>query len=81
MVARPGPALAVAPASEPEDMNEREEVRAEVRQLIEDLRNAAQDAPQLARRYAETLQAVVEDYSREFEQRAEALLARLENSR
>jgi selenocysteine lyase/cysteine desulfurase len=64
--------LAAAPAAAHED------TLAEARQLIADLRNAAQDAPQLARQFAETLQTVVEDYSREFEQRAEALLARLE---
>ena len=72
MVESTGPALAAVPAEE------REEALAEVRQLIQDLRDAAQDAPKLARRYAETLQAVVEDYSREFELRAEAILARLE---
>ena len=72
MVEKTGPALAATPAEE------REETLAEVRQLIQDLRDAAQDAPQLARRYAETLQAVVDEYSREFEHRADALLARLE---
>jgi len=55
-----------------------DETNAEVRQLIEDLRDAAQDGRQLARRYAEVLQKVVDDYCLEFEKRAEAALARLE---
>ena len=72
MVDVTGPGLAAARSASSEA------TLAEARQLIADLRNAAQDAPQLARQFAETLQTVVEDYSREFEQRAEALLARLE---
>ncbi|MDB5432083.1 MAG: hypothetical protein JWP35_3199 [Caulobacter sp.] len=72
MVDMTGPALVAA------STDTREDTLAETRQLIADLRNAAQDAPQLARQFAETLQTVVEDYASEFEQRAEALLARLE---
>lgn len=55
-----------------------EEAMAEVRQLITDLRDAAQDGRDLARRYADVLQKVVEEYCVEFERRAEAALARLE---
>ena len=58
--------------------SEREEAMAEVRQLITDLRDAAQDGRQLARRYADVLQNVVDEYCVEFEKRAEAALARLE---
>lgn len=54
------------------------ETIAEVRQLIEDLRDAAQDGRDLARRYADVLVKVVEEYSVEFEKRADAALARLE---
>jgi len=57
---------------------EREEALAEVRQLITDLRDASQDGRQLARRYADVLQNVVDEYCTEFEKRAEAALARLE---
>jgi hypothetical protein len=56
----------------------REETLAEVRQLIEDLRDAAQDGRDLARRYADVLTKVVEEYCVEFEKRAELALARLE---
>lgn len=58
--------------------SEREEAMVEVRQLIIDLRDAAQDGRALARRYAEVLQNVVDEYCVEFEKRAEAALARLE---
>ncbi|AAK22716.1 hypothetical protein EIB18_03920 [Caulobacter vibrioides] len=58
--------------------SDREEAMAEVRQLITDLRDAAQDGRQLARRYADVLQNVVDEYCVEFEKRAEAALARLE---
>jgi len=51
---------------------------AEVRQLIVDLRDAAQDGRALARRYADVLTGVVDEYCNEFEKRAEAALARLE---
>lgn len=54
------------------------ETIAEVRQLIEDLRDAAQDGRDLARRYSDVLVKVVEEYCVEFEKRAEAALARLE---
>ena len=55
-----------------------DETLAEVRQLIEDLRDAAQDGRDLAKRYADVLTKVVEEYCVEFEKRAEAALARLE---
>jgi hypothetical protein len=57
---------------------EQDETIAEVRQLIMDLRDAAQDGRELARRYADVLQKVVDEYCVEFEKRAEAALARLE---
>lgn len=57
---------------------EQDETAAEIRQLIVDLRDAAQDGRELARRYADVLQKVVEEYCVEFERRAEAALARLE---
>lgn len=55
-----------------------DETIAEIRQLIVDLRDAAQDGRELARRYADVLQKVVEEYCVEFEKRAEAALVRLE---
>ena len=58
--------------------SEREDAMAEVRQLITDLRDAAQDGRALARRYADVLTSVVDEYCIEFEKRAEAALARLE---
>jgi hypothetical protein len=58
--------------------SEREDAMAEVRQLITDLRDAAQDGRALARRYADVLTNVVDEYCLEFEKRAEAALARLE---
>jgi hypothetical protein len=58
--------------------SEREDAMAEVRQLITDLRDAAQDGRALARRYADVLTNVVDEYCTEFEKRAEAALARLE---
>ncbi len=57
----------------------REEVLEEVRQLVTDLRDAAQDGRGLAKRYAEVLQNVVDEYCLEFEQRAQAALEKLEN--
>lgn len=56
----------------------REEALAEVRQLVTDLRDAAQDGRALARRYAEVLQNVVDEYCVEFEKRAQAALEKLE---
>jgi hypothetical protein len=50
----------------------------EVRQLVTDLRDAAQDGRALARRYAEVLQSVVDEYCVEFEKRADAALQKLE---
>ena len=58
--------------------SEREDAMAEVRQLITDLRDAAQDGRALARRYADVLTNVVDEYCIEFEKRTEAALARLE---
>ena len=60
--------------------SEREDAMAEVRQLIADLRDAAQDGRALARRYAAVLEDVVDEYCIEFEKRAEAALARLETA-
>lgn len=57
----------------------REEALEEVRQLVTDLRDAAQDGRGLAKRYAEVLQNVVDEYCLEFEQRAQAALEKLEN--
>ena len=57
---------------------EREETLNEVRQLVTDLRDAAQDGRELARRYAEVLQNVVDEYCVEFEKRAQAALEKLE---
>lgn len=53
----------------------------EIRQLLADLREAAADGRFLARRYAELLTQAVDDYCGEFEQRAETVLARLEEVR
>jgi hypothetical protein len=65
-------ALAVTPeAAQQEALNE-------VRQLVTDLRDAAQDGRDLARRYAEVLQSVVDEYCVEFEKRAQAALEKLE---
>lgn len=57
----------------------REEVLEEVRQLVTDLRDASQDGRILAKRYADVLQNVVDEYCLEFEKRAEAALEKLEN--
>lgn len=57
---------------------DQDETIVEVQQLIMDLRDAAQDGRELARRYADVLQKVVDEYCTEFEKRAEAALARLE---
>jgi len=59
-------------------VSEREDAMAEVRQLIADLRDAADDGCAMARRYADILDDVVDDYRIEFEPRAEAAPARLE---
>jgi signal transduction histidine kinase len=73
----------IAMAQPPEDgtVAEMQEAMAEARQLITDLRDAAQDGRGLARRYAEILQNVVDEYCVEFEQRAQSVLARLESVR
>lgn len=60
------------------NVDEQTDAIAEVKQLIADLRDAAQDGRDLARRYGDLLQEVVNSYCHEFEQRAEAALARLE---
>ena len=52
------------------------ELEDEARQLIIDLRAAAQDGRALARRYAELLEKVVEEYCVEFQKRGEQVLAR-----
>ena len=70
--------LVAHPAAVADAAAEREDALAEVRQLVTDLRDAAQDGRQLARRYAEVLQNVVDEYCVEFEKRADAALARLE---
>lgn len=57
----------------------REEVLEEVRQLVTDLRDATQDGRALAKRYADVLQNVVDEYCLEFEKRAEAALEKLEH--
>jgi signal transduction histidine kinase len=56
------------------------DIEADVRQLITDLRDAAQDGRMLADRFAEVLKRTVEAYCVEFEQRADDLLARLEKA-
>ncbi|MDO9335806.1 MAG: hypothetical protein EON95_04810 [Caulobacteraceae bacterium] len=74
--------MAAMPASaERPPANEMSDALTEVRQLIVDLRDAAQDGRELARRYSEILQNVVDEYCVEFEQRAESALARLESIR
>ena len=71
--------MAQSPAALP--ATDRDETIAEVRQLIVDLRDAAQDGRGLARRYADVLVKVIDEYCVEFELRAEAALARLEADR
>ena len=74
--------MAAMPASaERPPANEMSDALTEVRQLIVDLRDAAQDGRELARRYSEILQNVVDEYCVEFEQRADSALARLESIR
>ncbi|MBI5940941.1 MAG: hypothetical protein HY859_10995 [Caulobacterales bacterium] len=70
--------MGVTQASAAVQAAEQDETDAEIRQLIVDLRDAAQDGRELARRYADVLQKVVDEYCVEFEKRAEAALARLE---
>ena len=65
---------------EPDSVVRQDEALEEARQLIADLRDAARDSRQLAERYADLLRSVVEEYCGEFEQRAVAVLARLEKS-
>ena len=58
----------------------KDEVIAELRQLVTDLRDAAQDGQMLARRYADLLTKSVDEYCVEFEKRAESALARLDEA-
>ncbi len=60
------------------DVDDPMDLDAEALQLISDLRDAAQDGRRLARRYAELLEKVVDEYCVEFEQRADDLLARMD---
>ena len=60
---------------------ELEAALAEARQLIIDVRDAAQDGRDLARRYSAVLQTVVDEYCNEFELRASSTLAKLEAAR
>ena len=73
-------ALWAAPQSAAEPVPTREEVMAELRELITDLRDAAHDGRILAGRYAQLLTQCVDEYCVEFEQRAERALARLEQT-
>jgi signal transduction histidine kinase len=66
------------PMSAASEGADRDDTISEVRQLISDLRDAAQDGRHLAQRYAEILQNVVDEYCVEFEKRAEAALVKLE---
>ncbi len=71
--------MIVQPSPAPTDSTaEMEAALAEVRQLIVDLRDAAQDGRDLAKRYSEVLQTAVDEYCSEFELRASSALARLE---
>jgi len=62
----------------PGSSEEMEAALVEVRQLIADLRDSAQDGRDLARRYSAVLQTVVDEYCNEFELRASSVLAKLE---
>ncbi len=74
--------MAAMPGSAEQPLaNEMSDALTEVRQLIVDLRDAAQDGRELARRYSEILQNVVDEYCVEFEQRAASALSRLESIR
>ena len=53
---------------------------AEVRQLLMDVQEVGRDSRLLADRYAELLKGVVAGYSEALDQRAEALLQRLEGA-
>jgi signal transduction histidine kinase len=70
------------PLAETQQVRERpDEIEADARQLITDLRDAARDGRMLADRFAELLKRTVEEYCVEFEQRADSLLARLDQAR
>lgn len=56
----------------------KDEVIAELRQLVADLRDAAQDGRMLAARYSDLLIKCVDEYCVEFEMRAQRALERLE---
>ena len=72
---------ATAPRCAPDPFDGPVDIDAETRQLIIDLRDAARDGRALAARFAEVLKWTVDEYSHEFELRAEHLLAKLEASR
>lgn len=72
--AEPSPQSAGWPAHAAEDAD----AITQMRLLVADLRDAARDGRLLAARYAALLTATVEEYCGEFEQRAVAILARLE---
>jgi hypothetical protein len=76
----PQTVLKASAIAEADPAPSREEVMAEIRQLITDLRDAAQDGRMLAGRYAELLTRCVDEYCVEFEHRAERALARLEQA-
>jgi len=64
----------------PDDGPSKDDVIAELRQLVTDLRDAAQDGRMLARRYADLLTSCVDEYCVEFEHRADRVLARLDEA-
>ena len=73
--------MPAAPAQPPIPFEDRDDLEAEVRQLIVDLRDAASDGRLLADRFAEVLKRSVEEYCVEFEQRADDLLVRLDEKK
>jgi hypothetical protein len=73
--------MPAAQAQPPTLFEDRDDLEAEVRQLIIDLRDAARDGRLLADRFAEVLKRSVEEYCVEFEQRADDLLVRLDEKK
>lgn len=63
-----------------QDGPSKDQVIAELRELVSDLRDAAQDGRMLAARYSELLTKCVDEYCVEFELRAERALQRLEEA-
>lgn len=57
-----------------------DELVQELRDLLTDLRNASDDGRLLASRYAEILRGAVDEYCVEFDKRAEAILARMDEA-